>query len=196
MTEAERLQGVADKILSGREYQFRRTPAPFRGILQTLGRWLKPVFDAVERFFDVIWGNPASQIATAAVLLILFVLVARTVASRRRVQAVSRSFGRASGRAEDPAALDAAAEAAEQRGAFDLALRLRFRAGLIRLERAGRITAVDRRPTGALAEAIGSPPLARLGERFDAVAYGHEEATVDDIDTARSTFAELLRDPA
>ena len=100
-------------------------------------------------------------------------------------------LARRSGR-EDPAALERAADAAEREERWEEAVRLRFRAGLLRLD-ARRI--VGYRPsltTGEVRRALGSPAFDAVGRDFDAIAYGGRAAGPDDAGAARAGWAEVL----
>ena len=84
------------------------------------------------------------------------------------------SFGGPAG--TDPDALERAADAAQERGAFDEAIRLRFQAGLLTLGDRGRL---DYRPsllTGDARRALHSDTFDRLAATFERVAYAHAPA--------------------
>ena len=91
-------------------------------------------------------------------------------APRGRRRAAPRAHARR--RRDDPAALEREADRAAAAGEWDTAVRLRFRAGLLRLD-ARRL--IEYRPsltTGEVAAAIVSPAFERVGADFDAIAYG------------------------
>ncbi len=93
---------------------------------------------------------------------------------------------------EDPSALEQEAQAAEARGAFEHAVRLRFRAGLLRL---GSRAAIEYRPsllTAEVASRLHSPQFDSLAESFERIAYGGAGARSDDADAAREGWRSVL----
>jgi hypothetical protein len=122
-------------------------------------------------------GQPAAFIASK-------VRAYRGAADRRaRGQTVS---GAAS---EDPAELERAADAAERAGQLDVAVRLRFRAGLLRLGNRGAIRYRPSVTTNEVRRVLGSETFDELARTFDAVAYGGRDAGPPDVDAARREFA-------
>ena len=95
-------------------------------------------------------------------------------------------------RGETPAALERRAEEAERRGDHEAALRLRFRAGLLRLDARGAIAFRPSLPTGEVAQALRSDAFDRLAADFDDVVYGGREADADDVATARREWERVL----
>ena len=65
-------------------------------------------------------------------------------------------------------------------------MRLRFRAGLLRLDRRRVIVYRPSLTTGEVARAIGSPAFAEVGDRFDAIAYGGRPAEQEDAEAAQA----------
>jgi len=182
----------ARDVLDDRRYTGTSVPSPFTGAL----RWLAGRLDPVGRFIDrIIAAIPGGQPIGYAVLALL---VLGTAALITRM-AIRRGAGRSGagrpgrpGRREDPAALERAADAAERAGAFEDAVRLRFRAGLLRLD-AGRM--IDYRPsltTGEVARTLGSPGFEALGRDFDAIAYGGRKAGSEHADAAREGWKSVL----
>jgi hypothetical protein len=113
--------------------------------------------------------------------------------ARRRAAAATAAAARAAGaRAESPASLERRAEEAERRGAHEEALRLRFRAGLLRLDARGTIELRPSLPTGEVARTLRSSDFDRLAGDFDAVVYGGRPAEPEDVDAARRGWAAVL----
>jgi hypothetical protein len=90
------------------------------------------------------------------------------------------------------ASLERDAEAAEARGAFEEAVRLRFRAGLLGLTRK---SAIDGRPSlrnAEISREIQSREFDRLSGTFERVAYGGEPASAEDASEAREGWRRVL----
>jgi hypothetical protein len=92
----------------------------------------------------------------------------------------------------DPRALERRADEAEQRGDLDTALRLRFRAGLLRLDDAGAVRLGPGLTNAAISRTLRSPRFDELADDFDEVAYGGRSATETDVTTARSGWPEVV----
>ena len=93
-----------------------------------------------------------------------------------------------------PEELDRRAEEAERRGQLADALRLRFRAGLLRLDGLG---AIDLRPgltNAAAARLLGSRRFDRLTVDFDEVVYGGRRATSGDVALSRAEWPRVLEE--
>src|SRR5205823_6218282 len=116
-------------------------PRPLHGILHWLGqhlgfigRWWN---DLADQFggADVLWW------ILAAIVVALALFVATRLARRRtRADRDAAALAKAE-RSLDPRELERLADEAERRGDLEIALRLRFRAGLVRLARADRLPA-------------------------------------------------------
>jgi len=194
---AEQLREQAHHILRGRKFRGTRTPAPFRGVLDALGRFfdrlLSPIGGPVGRFFVRVWAETWGRLFIGFLVLSLLTLLTLVLVKRRSVRAVGRR-GRRTGRPEDedPDALEREADAAERAGDLDRALRLRFLAGLARLHRAGAVRLPATITTGAVGRQLQSPVYDELGRTFDAVAYGHRPVTGDDVAAAREGWPRVL----
>ena len=95
-------------------------------------------------------------------------------------------------RSEDPAELERLADEAERRGDLEIALRLRFRAGLLRL---GRVQALPLRPSLRTREArrtLRSARFDRLARDFDEVVYGGRPPSEVDVEAARSEWPQVV----
>ena len=185
----------AERVLEGRRFQPSRVPRPFAGILTTLGRWLKPVADPLGR----LWSRVADSIPAQIALVVLVFLVAAAISLRLvgrrspRALARSRSIG-VDAEGLDPDTLEREATAAEQVGDLDRAVRLRFVAGVLRLDRAGAISYRSSMTTGQLTSTLRSATFAELAAAFDEIAYGGRSAADTDVQTARSTWPRVLEE--
>jgi hypothetical protein len=184
---------AARHILSDRRYRAEAAPRPLRGPLEWLGDRLRPV---LERIGDVL-GYVPSWLALALALAFVVGAVARVVvvSRRRRVTGGVPGAGAdapAPDGHEDPAALERAADEAERDGDLERALRLRFRAGLLRLGDRGAIRYRPSVTTSEVRRALGSETFDELAGTFDAVAYGGRPAGAPDVDTARREWPHVL----
>ena len=178
-------------ILDDRRFRDDPAPRPFRGPLEwlgdrlaTVGGWISDVFDFVPWF---VWLTIGIGAVAAAVWWIL-----------RRVQHTRAARASTSRRAqgpdrEDPAALERAADDAERRGDYERAVRLRFRAGLLRLGDRG---AVEYRPSLTTSEAralVGSETFDQLAGTFEEIAYGGVPAEPPDAAEARANWPKVVK---
>ena len=130
----------------------------------------------------------------AAVVLGLAVLGASRLARRRL--APSGSGGRAwPGEAEaDPELLDRRAGEAEAAGDLELAYRLRFRAGLLRLTAAGALPYRPSLTTRSLVDLVRSGRFRHLADEFDEVVYGRRPLSTGDLQEARDGWRRVLEE--
>jgi hypothetical protein len=166
---------------------------PFRALLDRIGGWLESLGELVPRLDRALPGGRAVVwgLLAAAVLALGWLLGGRTI---RRRAALAAASGRAGAqRRESAAELERRADEAERRGEHEAALRLRFRAGLLRLDARG---AIDYRPslqTHDVAAALRSDAFDRLAAGFDEVVYGDRPAGPDDVAAARRDWEAVLR---
>jgi hypothetical protein len=95
---------------------------------------------------------------------------------------------------EDPDALERAADEAERDGDLARAVRLRFRAGLLRLGDRGAITYRPSVTTGEVRRTLGSARFDELAGTFEAVTYGGRPADRPDVDSARREWPRVLEE--
>ena len=192
--DPDRARDQAREILGGRRYKPADVPRPFEGALEWLGDRLRPIGD----FFSRITESLPGKIALAAVLAGVVAVVALLVARRRTAASAAGGPGRrrSSDERADPGRLEREADAAELRGDLDVALRLRFRAGLLRLDRAGAIHFRPSITTGQVARRLRLPSFDDLAITFDAVAYGGRHASATDLQSARAEWPRVLEQVA
>ena len=185
----------AAHILEERRFHPGSVPRPFRGLFRTLGRWLRPVSEPVGRAWSDVFDHAWSAGLIGAAVVILAVLVSVRVIRRRSAAGVLRSQrDRWRGRADDPDHLERRAADAERAGDLALAVRLRFRAGLLRLDRAGVVVDRPALTTGALTRQLPSMELRDLAVAFEEVAYGGRPASPDDVAAARAGWTRVLEE--
>jgi hypothetical protein len=191
--DPDRARDQAREILGGRRYKPADVPRPFEGALEWLGDRLRPIGD----FFSRITESFPGKIALAALLAGVVALVALLVARRRAAtSAASGRRARPSDERADPEDLEREADAAERRGDLDVALRLRFRAGLLRLDRAGAIHFRPSITTGQVARRLRLPAFDDLAVTFDSVAYGGRHASSIDVSSARAVWPRVVEQAA
>jgi hypothetical protein len=188
----EQAREQARHILHERRFRGTALPRPFHGLFSWLARHL--------HFLARAWHWLGVQVGGATVLWVilgaLVLAAAMWAGSRlaaRRTEVEATGLGRhGRGRREDPAELERLADEAERRRDLEAALRLRFRAGLLRL---GRAQALPLRPslrTREARRALRNPRFDRLARDFDEVVYGRRAPRPADVETARSEWPELL----
>jgi hypothetical protein len=92
----------------------------------------------------------------------------------------------------DPVALEHAADQAEREGDYERAVRLRFRAGLLRLARLRAISDDVSTTSGQVSRQLHSPSFDELAGTFDEVVYGGRAADKDDAVAARGRWDDVL----
>lgn len=177
----------ADRILDRPKYQPSDVPRPFRGVLEWMGDRLEPVADAIAEVFD----EPAIGSVVLAIV-VATVAVAAVTAIRRRDTAAGTAIRHRRDLSTDPDTLDRASDEAEQAGDLERALRLRFRAGLLRLHRLGAIDHVEGVTSGQVARRLAMPEFDDMAATFDEVVYGRRRPSVDDVARARATWPVVI----
>ena len=182
----------AQAVLDERRFHGAELPRPFAGPLEWLGDRLEPAIAWIDERGESVPGGPIAlwTLLAAGVLLLAATFTSTTI--RRRALAIERARRDALPATEDPRALEREAERAERDGDWERAVRLRFRAGLLRLDRRNVIVYRSSLTTGEVARAVGSPAFNEVGARFDAIAYGGRPAERDDAEHARRGWAEVL----
>jgi hypothetical protein len=183
----------ARRIVGERRFRGSSVPRPFHGILHWLGqkfRFLARPFHWLGRHIpggdNVVWTLLAAAVVAAAAV------AARGVIRRRAGRGVVRAGGAAPWAGDDPARLERAAVEAERRGDFETALRLRFRAGLVRLGRAELIRFRASVTSAEVSSALRVAAFDRLAADFDEVVYGRRPPRRDDVETARREWPKVL----
>jgi Domain of unknown function (DUF4129) len=194
--DADRARDEARRILSERRFHARDTLRPFAGFFRRVG---DAVVDPIRGFLHTLAGF-VPDVGSPLWLLLAFVVVTlATVAAVRLSRNRGREHpgrGRTGGAEEgvDPNELDRRAGDAERRGELDEALRLRFRAGLARLDRLGVIDVRPGLTNAGVRRILRSPRFDTLAGDFDEVVYGGRRATSGDVETARSGWPRVVEE--
>ena len=183
----------AQDVLEGRRFTPAIVPRPFAGILRTLGRWLEPVGEPLGRLWGRATGTLPGRLILVALVFGVAALISLRLIGRRSPRNVHRSrpFG-VDGDSFDPDELERQADAAERAGNLDHAVRLRFVAGVLRLDRAGVIAYRSSLTTGQLRERLHSPSFGELAAAFDEIAYGGRPAGEADVRAATEGWPRVL----
>lgn len=178
----------ARQILGERRFHGTSLPRPLHGVLHWIGQKLG-FLGRWSHWLDRHVGIPHLLWWIGGGIVVALALFFAIRLAKRRTRADRTASARA--RAEhttDPRELEKLADEAERRGDLEIALRLRFRAGLIRLALADRLPA---RPSLRTYEARGllrNPRFDRLARTFDEVVYGRRPPQPADLKTARDEW--------
>jgi uncharacterized protein DUF4129 len=195
----ERAQGspAADRqraatVLDERRFKGAQLPQPLKKPLEWLGDRIKPAFDWINNSGGSFPGGSLALWLTLAVAIVLATGSITGTTIRRRALAIERAEAAAVPPTDDPHALERMADRAEKEGEFERAVRLRFRAGLLRLDRRHVLVYRPSLTTGEVARAIKAPAFAEVGARFDEIAYGGRPAEREDAEAARQGWKAVL----
>lgn len=187
MTPAE-ARAEAHRILAERRFHGTSIPRPLHGVLHWIGRHLH----FLQRFWtwlaNLVGGRDAlwTIVGVAVVALAAWALVRL---ARRRGRADRLAAARAAAEhGMDPDELERLAVEAEHRGDLEIALRLRFRAGLLRLARARVLPARPSLRTREARRVLRDPRFDRLARDFDEIVYGQRPARPADVRIAREEW--------
>ncbi|HEX8648790.1 MAG TPA: DUF4129 domain-containing protein [Thermoleophilaceae bacterium] len=199
--EASDPRGEAGDILSSNRYEGSDLPRPFKGALEWIGEKLEPIGDWIgDRFRDLASITPGGgvtlwSIGAALLLVLLATLGSRTLRAHAQAGAEVRAAGTGPTR-ETAGELERAADRAERDGDLEAAVRLRFRAGLLRLDAREAIRFRPSISTREVSRALGSPEFDQLAALFDGVVYGGHEPSRDDVERSRRGWDAVLKETA
>jgi Domain of unknown function (DUF4129) len=194
MSSADDARERARKILAERRFQPSRRSAPLRRPFAWIGEQTSRVLRPVGRLLSsvVLWlvAFPVVGVLVVAALVAGLFLLARRW-SARRVHVFSTP-GSASSQDDvvDPNELERRADEAETKGDHQAAVRLRFRAGLVRLKENGALPPTEL-TNGEVRSELGSVEFEELADDFDEIVYGGRQATSSDVQEARSRWPRL-----
>jgi hypothetical protein len=185
----------ARAILAESRFHSGPIPRPLHGLLHAVGRALESPLQALEELVsslavDVPGGSTTVWAALAAAVLALTAALAARGARRSLRDPTGGTEGAARTlRARDLERDATAAEAQERHGD---AVRLRFRAGLMRLAELELVDGAPSMLNAEVARALDSEDFDRLARRFEQIAYGGREADAEDVRVARREWSSVL----
>jgi hypothetical protein len=187
----------AEKILSERRFD-ETTPRPFRGVLEALSAPVREAGEALGRLVEAIADRLPGGERTFWILLGLLVcgtaaIIATRIARRRSTASVEHARRARRGEKLDPRRLEREADEAERNGDLERALRLRFRAGLLRLGLAETIPLRDSLTSGEVRRRLQRPEFDALAAAFDEIVYGGRRPEPADVEEARTGWPRLLK---
>ena len=195
---ADAAREQAREILSQDRFREPSFPRPLRGFFEWLSERLQPLFDAVSDLVGWLAGPlPGGRALVLGVLAALALVAIAAVLSRevrrRETRAAARDAERPGHRKRpDPRELERQAVAAEREGDLRSAVRLRFRAGLLRLDAGGAIRLRPSLTSGELVRRLRSSSFERLAGDFDEIVYGGREAAPADVELARAEWPRVV----
>jgi len=190
--DADRARSLAKTILRERRFHPSRMPQPFRAPLQRAG---DAVASFVNRLVGRLPGPPlVAWLLLGALVVLLVIAVALPLARRRASRPMVSSRGSRTAGGESAHTLERAAERAEQAGDLDAAVRLRFRAGLLRLDAAGVIDYEPSLTTAQVAHHVRSASFEEIASSFEEIAYGGRVAAAQDVRLSRDAWRDVLED--
>jgi hypothetical protein len=198
-TVIRRPRAAARTILSQRRFRGSSVPRPLHRPLSWLGGELRRLGHALRgarrSLVAVIPGGGAVFWPLLGALVVgLAALVAARLGRRRAGRLVEVHSRAAHLATDDPRLLESDADEAERRGEYERALRLRFRAGLLRLAQAEEIPGRESLTNGEIARRLDSGAFRRVAADFDEVVYGRRAASSEDSDRARSDWRRVLEE--
>jgi hypothetical protein len=191
-TPGEAREEAAD-ILAERRFHETGPPRPFHRLLVWLGDRLEPLARPFRWLAGWIPGGESLLWALLGALVIGAAAAFAVWLGRRRGGTVAERLARARGESGlDPRELERLAERAEERGELELALRLRFRAGLVRLARQRAVRHPETMTNRQLVRLLHSEQFAGLARTLDEVVYGGRAASPADLEAAKSGWPRVL----
>lgn len=177
--------------------RFQRVEQPEQGFWERI--WQQAIFNFLQWLTRVASNFPGGSVVFYGLLLLIVAGFATwaglNLGRRRNRQVEARElFDRTVARRTDPTELEWQAEAAAGTGQFGEAIRFRFLAGLLRLDRAGAITYAPGLTNYEVAMAVGHELFYQLMDVFDNVVYGSGEATRADYELATTNWRRLLEE--
>jgi hypothetical protein len=188
--DVERIRDEIQRILSAAKYD---APQPSQ-----LGGWWRRtwfrILDWIDGLVSGFPGGPALFYGLLALVVVgLAVYATLRLGRRRNRQIEALHFAqRASERGLDPREIEQRADRAAAGGDYREAVRLRFLAGLLRLDERKAIAFRPGITSAEVSAILRSPAYDQLAGRFDAIVYGDDLADLDDHQHAVDGWRRVL----
>jgi hypothetical protein len=183
----------ARAILAERRFHGSAVPRPLHRPLAWLGARFRPLTHLVERLGRLVPGGSASVWVVLALLVVGAAVAVGGRTARRRDAALFQDGRRAPPFASvEPWELERLADLAEASGDAATALRLRFRAGLLRLGRAHVVPLRESLTSGEARRLVALDEFDRLARVHDEVVYGGRVVHRADAEAAREGWPRVL----
>jgi hypothetical protein len=183
--DADDARAEAAEILSDRRFRESDSPKPLKGLFEWLEERTRGLRESVGAFARAFPGGlVVFWMFVAAAVALLAMVVAARLATRR--QAGARTVVHDEKIRESSQELLRAAEAAEKDGDLQTALRLSFRAGLLRLAERGLLPGSRSLTSGEISDLLNSTTFDRLAATFDRIVYGRRAAAARDVEESKS----------
>lgn len=187
---------IARQILEQDRFQEPPFPRPLQGVIRRIADLLEGPGNVVRGWYESLVEMVPGREATVWIVLgAVVVVVAAVLSGRLARRRAGRDAIRAPGAGSvsiDPADLEAAARNAEAKGDLESSLRLRYRAGLLRLDAQGVIELTPSITNGTLTRIVPSSTFATLTRTFDEVIYGRRPVAEEDVAQARTGWERAL----
>jgi hypothetical protein len=194
---ADAARHLARAILAQGRFHQPSVPRPLHGVLRAIGQAVSAPVRALGDAVDSVGAIFPGGVVAVWILLGLAAAGASAMLAGRHSRRTLTSDDRAATagsvpRVERASDLVRAAEAAEREGRLADAVRLRFRAGLLRLAERGTIGTARSTPTVDVSRALRSPEFDALARRFDEITYGGSSPVPADVEAARREWPVVL----
>jgi hypothetical protein len=188
--DADRARAEARDILSERRFRSVDPPRPLRGFFEKIGDWLRRGFEDVADVFP--GGDSALWVFLGLIAVAIAAVVGRSVIRRRETKGGDATRRKSGVTGDDPRRLESEADAAERAGDLEKAIRLRFRAGLLRLGDAGAIDWHPSLTTGQVSSTLGSADFDEIARIFEEIVYGRRAAAAPDATRTRAGWQRVM----
>jgi hypothetical protein len=175
-----------DILAQGRFHEGAHRDGLLHGIFVRFGNWLESLLGAVPG------GRIGGWVLLALLVAAVTILVGVVVRRRGRSWEVGPPGVAEAERVAGPDELERRAADAERAGDLDAAVRLRFAAGLLRLDRAQAIELRPSLTSGEVGRALRSADYDAVARTHDAVTYGGRRADGEDAAHAREAWPAIV----
>jgi hypothetical protein len=193
LESAQAAQRAAHSILSEARFRAPSVPDPLHGALVWIGRIASDPLSAIGKLVDRAGSDfPGGVTGVWAVAAAVLLVATGILASRRAKVRLERWSSTTVVNRPRPEQLERDAERAERDGRWLEAVRLRFQAGLLRLDERHGFGYTETTPNHSLARLLDSKQLELVSHRFDEIIYGGDQATAVDAERQRQAWSEIL----